>query len=114
SLPEKANPGLAVAVLDLFALSPLALKDWSRPVALVEKAVGGVTAAEQAAKGEQQKMLRAVRRSWLTTQAALLHRAGRHGDAVARLQDAMKLAPDGQGGPLEWAWLALAHAATEK
>jgi WD40 repeat protein len=114
SLPEKVNPGLAVAVLDLCALAPGTLDDWSGPLGLVENAVRGVAAAEQAAKGEQQKMLREVRRSWLTTQAALLHRAGRHADAVARLQEAMKLAPDGQGGPLEWAWLALAHAAAEK
>jgi hypothetical protein len=30
------------------------------------------------------------------------------------LTEAMKLAPGGEGGPGEWAWLALAHAALEK
>jgi hypothetical protein len=64
--------------------------------------------------GEEQKWLRSQRRSRLVTHAALLHRAGRPGEAIRRLRIAMKLSPDGQGEPLEWLWLALAHAASTK
>ncbi len=55
-----------------------------------------------------------LRRDWLTTRGALLHRAGRHADAIAELNLAIKQDPDGKGGPVQWAWLALAHAAQKK
>jgi tetratricopeptide (TPR) repeat protein len=114
SLPPKVNVGAVVGVAELCALSPEALGDWSNLAEAVGRAARALEAAEGKAGGEQKKALREVRRSWLTTEAALLHRAGRHDRAVARLNEAMKLSPDGQGGPVEWAWLALAQAAREK
>ena len=50
----------------------------------------------------------------LQTRAALLHRSGQHAGAAACLKEAMKLSPDAQGGAVEWAWLALVHAATDR
>jgi hypothetical protein len=41
---------------------------------------------------------------------AVLLRSGRHGEAVARLEQAVRLSADGKGGATEWMWLALAHA----
>ena len=70
--------------------------------------------AEDDAGGEQLKWLRSLRRKALATQGALLHRAGKHAEAVARIKEAMTLSPEGKGEAEEWVWLALAHAATEK
>ncbi|MCC2669725.1 MAG: High-affnity carbon uptake protein Hat/HatR, partial [Armatimonadetes bacterium] len=47
--------------------------------------------------------------SYLATEAVLLHRAGRHGEAIAQLREAIRLR--GEAEPLEPLFLALAHAA---
>ena len=111
SLSGKVHPELARAILDVCVLSPDALEDWSAPLQLAENVVRAVTSAEQAAKGEQQKRLREVRRSWLTTKGALLHRAARHADALSTLKEASKLTGEGKGEPVQWAWQGLAQAA---
>src|SRR5262249_38732618 len=88
-LPPKSSPGLVAALVEVSVLSPGALADWTRPLALAEEALRGLEATE--ASGEQHRqLLRHQRRQWLTMEAALLHRAGREG-AVSRLQEAMKL-----------------------
>ena len=115
SWPANVDANLIAAVLELCALSPDALPDWSGPLVLVGKAVRVVAEAEQAAKDDPSRnLLRELRRSLLTTKGALLHRSGRPGRAVICCQEAMKLTGDGKGGPKEWIWLALAHAAGGK
>jgi WD40 repeat protein len=110
SLHRKVHHDLARAILDLCVLAPRALQDWSAPLQMAENVLLGVTAAEQAAKSEEQNQWRQVRRSWLTTKAALLHRAGQHADGQATLKEALKLSAEGKGEPLQWAWLALIQA----
>jgi tetratricopeptide (TPR) repeat protein len=115
NLPAKPSRHKVVTVSELWALSDRALPDWSRPVELVGDALRAVKAAEQSETDERlKKSLRELRRGWLTAQAGVLHRAGRHRDAIACCEEAMRLSPDGQGGPAEWIWLALAHAAADK
>jgi hypothetical protein len=55
-------------------------------------------------------MLRAMRRSFLRTLAALMHRAGRNAGALARVKEAMKLVPFADGDAEDRVLLALIHA----
>jgi hypothetical protein len=106
SLPPNLPVEVSGAVVELCALSRVALDDWGRPLALAEAVLRWTQ--EQKASSERDN----VRRLWLRVRGGLLHRAGRHAEAIAALTEAMKLTPGGQGEALEWAWLALAHAAT--
>jgi hypothetical protein len=94
----------------LCALSPVALDDWRRPLALAGTALRWARGLKVANDGQKEQVSR-IQRLCLRTWGAVLHRAGRHVEAIAALTEAMKLAPDGKGEAVEWAWLALAHAA---
>jgi tetratricopeptide (TPR) repeat protein len=113
-LPPNIDVLVAVEAARICSLSPEAVESWRRPLALTASALVTVDQALARASGDQKKFLEGLRREWLTTLGASLHRAGQHAQAIERLNEAMKLAPGGEGGPVEWAWLALAHAATEK
>jgi WD40 repeat protein len=96
--PERAN-----AVAMLCALSPGAVEDWDAPLALVRQALAGLDHADLSAEERQQR-----RHAWLNTEGALLYRAGRWREALARLTEAV--AADGNGGTAEdWVFLALVH-----
>jgi tetratricopeptide (TPR) repeat protein len=110
SLPEQAGPGEVVALGELCTSSAEALVDWSVLARRVSSAVRRATADEGRARGDDRKYLREVRRSCLATEGAVLLRSGRHGEAVACLEQAVRLSADGKGGATEWTWLALAHA----
>jgi hypothetical protein len=114
NLSSRGDSSEVVAVLGLCGLAPAVVENWQAPLERMERAVRGMEAAESRASGDEKDRLRGLRREWLTTWAGLLHRAGRPADAVLRLHEAMRLAPGGEGGPVEWVWLALAHAALEK
>src|SRR5262249_55474516 len=91
SLPPRPSPGLAASVAELCVLSPGALDDWSVLLGPLQEAVRAVEAAEGRAEGDRRKVLRSLRRSWLTTLGGVLLRAGRHAEAVGRLKGALAL-----------------------
>jgi tetratricopeptide (TPR) repeat protein len=99
-------PGLANNVAMMCALGPDAVAEWQGPLTLIERAL-----AELAKGGtpspEQQELFRQLRHSWLNTWGAVLYRAGRNEDAVARLGEAM--AVGGRGQFHDWIFLAMAH-----
>jgi tetratricopeptide (TPR) repeat protein len=113
-LPPKRNAMQAVFVFRLCILSPGAVENWKELVQPLERVVGRVKADEQRVSGAERQELQKLRREWQVTLAALLHRDGRSAEAIQHLNEVIKLIPGGEEAPVEWAWLALAHAATEK
>jgi serine/threonine protein kinase/WD40 repeat protein len=114
-LSPQADTWRSVAIFRICSLAPAAVDNWQNPLERMERIIRRLETAEsQASSEEEKKMLQGLRRELLATLAALLHRAGRSADAIQQLTRAMKLPPGGEGGPEEWVWLALAHAATEK
>jgi WD40 repeat protein/tRNA A-37 threonylcarbamoyl transferase component Bud32/tetratricopeptide (TPR) repeat protein len=115
SIPRNRTIYLSNTVAESCAMSPTAMKDWSRPLAIIQANVRFLEAEEKKAGNEAEKRhLRSLRRPSLRTHGALLYRTGRHAKAISVLTEAMKLSPDGQGEPLDWAWMGLAHAAAGK
>ena len=92
---EQPHPYVANLVVWVCALGPGAVDDYSRPIALAESALREVTPAE--------------RRNVLNTLGAVLYRAGRYREAIARLHEAIKLAEDDERKVHDWAFLAMAH-----
>jgi WD40 repeat protein/tetratricopeptide (TPR) repeat protein len=87
--PRKAN-----AVAWCCCLAPDAVDDPEAPVRLAEIALQGATGAGKAA--------------YLNTLGAALYRAGRHDEAIRRLEEGIQLR-GGKSEPQDWVFLALAH-----
>ncbi len=90
----QSHPGLANAVAWICAVGPDAVSDWSRPIALAELALKQATPQ--------------ARPDVLNTLGAILYRAGRYQEAVARLRESIQ-AKGGKGLPQDWVFLALAQ-----
>jgi serine/threonine protein kinase/WD40 repeat protein/tetratricopeptide (TPR) repeat protein len=100
------GPMLANSVAMACALGPDAVSTWAKPLALIEHALRWLRAARLAL--EQQQRFQSIRHALLNTHGAVLYRAGRYPDAVARLKESM--AAHGKGGTVQdWLFLALAH-----
>jgi serine/threonine protein kinase/WD40 repeat protein len=104
--PEAAN-----AVASLCAVGPDAFADWRRPLALADAAWAWVAKAEEQVKDAgEKKDLWKFRHAVRNTQGMVLFRAGRHQEAVDRLQESINA--HGSGGDFhDWVFLALAHHA---
>jgi WD40 repeat protein/serine/threonine protein kinase/tetratricopeptide (TPR) repeat protein len=86
-------PTVFNSVAWICTLGPDAVRDYRVPIALAEQVV-------RHAPGS--------RASELNTLGAILYRAGRYHEAVARLKEAMT-ASGGQGSPEDWVFLAMAY-----
>ncbi|MCI0464392.1 MAG: hypothetical protein L0Z62_46250, partial [Gemmataceae bacterium] len=94
SVGQPSSPGRAATVAWLCALDPGAVGDYGRPIALAEFA--------------RSRMVPQWRHVALNTLGAVLYRAGRYQEAVARLQESF--APSQEGGFVSgWLFLAMAH-----
>jgi hypothetical protein len=113
-VPAKLQPEHTRLVVSVCVLSPEGLNDWQPLLPPIQDNLRTLERMDRGARGWEKKDLQAIHRSFLRTQGAVLHRLGRHAEAIASLEQAMKQSPDGKGGPAEWTWLALAHAASEK
>jgi tetratricopeptide (TPR) repeat protein len=80
----KADPRTANTVAMACALGPDAVADWQPVLSLMERAVAALPPPGQDARPEVAR----VRHAFLNTLGAVLHRAGRTGDAVDRLAEA--------------------------
>jgi WD40 repeat protein/tetratricopeptide (TPR) repeat protein len=78
----------------LCAIGPDAVADYAQPIALAELAVANA--------------LPGAKSGVLNTLGAILYRAGRHRDAVARLHEGIR-ARNGEAGVHDWIFLAMAH-----
>jgi WD40 repeat protein/tetratricopeptide (TPR) repeat protein len=108
---SQLSPEAANAVASLCAVGPDAAADWRRPLALADAAWAWVASAEERiTDGSQKEELRKFRRAVRNTQGMVLYRAGRHQEAVDRLQESINA--HGSGGDFhDWVFLALAHHA---
>jgi WD40 repeat protein len=113
-LSPKADLSQAAAVLGICPLSPATGANWQGLLETLERIISQLETIEERVGSEEKMMVQAMWRECLATQAGALLRADRPSDALKPLQQAMKLAPGGEGGAVEWAWLALVHAASEK
>ncbi len=93
---DAPSPLTAKAVAWQCVLGPDAIAETGTVVRLAEAALAAASADQKPGA--------------LTTLGAALYRAGRSGEAVARLKEATALG-DGQGRPQDWAFLAMAHQA---
>jgi tetratricopeptide (TPR) repeat protein len=97
-LMAKAGPAppaeLANDLAWVCALGPEALPDYTRPLALA-----GLAESKAPPEGKH---------NVLDTLGAVLYRAGRFREAIARLEEGVRADKD-QGGPADWAFLAMAH-----
>jgi hypothetical protein len=98
-------------VLQLYLLAPGSLSDWSELLRRADDVIRFLAAAEQRAEGQKQEWLRGERGLWLITKGALLHRAGKHADALSTFQEGQKLVGEGKLRPSLGGWLVLIHAA---
>jgi WD40 repeat protein/tetratricopeptide (TPR) repeat protein len=98
--PHRANDAVMTC-----ALGPGAVADWSPPVKLMEQAIAQI-AVLNLFEDDQ----RAHRHAFLNTLGAVLYRAGRPKQAVARLLEAIAES-EGEGTWHDWLFLALAHHA---
>ena len=97
----RLSPDAANAVARLCALAPEAVTDWEQPLALSRAALDALGRTKASAQAKAQ-----VRHARLNTLGAVLYRAGRHKEALARLQEGLK--EHGSGGIIEdWLLLAL-------
>jgi tetratricopeptide (TPR) repeat protein len=87
-------PAAANSIAWTCAVGPAAVADYGPVIALAEQAVAAAPAKEKA--------------GMLNTLGAVLYRAGRYQDAVARLNEAVA-AQGGPGGIEDWLLLALAY-----
>jgi serine/threonine protein kinase/WD40 repeat protein len=103
SLGPAPDPHLANGLAMMCVLGPDAVTDWTAVERVMEQALAAVAAADlpAAEKG-------AVRHAFLNTYGAVLLRAGRSRDAVARLREGLAAAP-GEGTWQDWLFLAAAH-----
>jgi hypothetical protein len=77
--------GEADTVAWVCALSPEAVSDWQKPLALSRAAVDAVDRTAWSAEAKAR-----MRHAWLNTLAVVLYRAGRFEEALARLKQGMK------------------------
>jgi hypothetical protein len=109
ALPEARSPlspEAANVVAALCAVGPDGAADWRRPLALADYAWTWVAKAEEQDKDESQmKDLRKFRHAVRNTQDMVLYRAGRHQEAVDRLQESIN-AHGSCGDFHDWVFLA--------
>jgi tetratricopeptide (TPR) repeat protein len=92
--PATSDPATANLVARACVWGPDAVADPGVPVRLAEAAVRGAAERDKAA--------------CLNTLGATFYRAGRHVEALRRLDEAVQLQGEA-GGPADWAFLAMAH-----
>jgi WD40 repeat protein/tetratricopeptide (TPR) repeat protein len=99
-LPRDPHPIEANLAAMACALGPDAVRDWKRPLALIEQALRR--------RPVQGKNDGGIRGAFLNTLGAVLYRAGRWQDAIDRLREALALAGK-EGTFQDWVFLAMAH-----
>lgn len=106
---SQVDPGLANNLAMMCALGPDAVSDWKQPLALIEHALRVLDRIQ--VRAEDEELLarhKQTRHAWLNTHGAVLYRAGRFPEAVARLHQAVEI--HGRGGAFhDWVFLAMAH-----
>ena len=90
---DQVSPAQANGAAWVCVLAPDAMADYERAVTLAERAVSNGSREEQT--------------GYLNTLGAILCRAGRHRDAVARLREGMKLAK--YASAEDWSFMGLAY-----